>query len=209
MRVRVLRSITCSTETLLFRCASHQVVPFVACLLRSLGFAVTVQARSRARGFRVTLLFRCALLFEWLNAVLSTAHALCTIVFFGSKSCIQHDLLAQAADQDRLSALFRPSCSTATAEKRLANCVTCCQSERRFWGAHFGVVFWAAKSRTGNGHGLSVTKCCPPMSGRKSDPTVGPQKAPHFLTKNQSINRCRIMRVVHKRTGCIQKTTSR
>ena len=146
--------------------------------------------------------------FEWLNAVLSTAHALCTIVFFGSKSCSQHDLLAKAADHDRLSALLRPSCSTATAEQLLANCVTCCQSERRCWGPCFGVVFRAAKSRTGNGHGLSVTKCCPPMSGRKSDPTFGPQKALHLLTKNQSINRFLIMRVLQQ-TGCIQKTTDR
>ena len=100
-------------------------------------------------------------------------------------------------------ALFRPSCSTGTAEKLLANCVTCCQSERRCWGPSFGVDLWAAKSRTRNGHGLSVTKCCPPMSGRKSDPTFGPQKAPHCWTMIQAINRFLSMHVLQT-TGCTQ-----
>ena len=119
----------------------------------------------------------------WLKAVFSATHVLCNIRAFGSKSCSEHDLFAKAADHDRTSALLRPNGSTATAEKLLRFLLFAGGQKGDFGGPISGVTFWAPKSRTRKRNGLSVYKSCPRNWGPKSDPTFGPQKAPHFSTR--------------------------
>ena len=135
----------------------------------------------------------------------STAHVLCNIIAFGSKSCSEHDLFAKASDHDRTSALLRPNGSTATAEKLLRILVFAGGQKGDFGGPTSGVTFWAPKSRTRKRNGLSVYKSCPQNWGPKSDPTFGPQKALHFSTRIQSIIGFLIMRALQK-LACISPT---